>query len=60
MSFSYTAHKKCFFLFVSACIYSVMLFVSQLQKVGIEVASRQKPRQQGGSGEEVQRAVRGI
>lgn len=37
-----------------------MVFVSQLQKTGTEVASRQEPRQQGRSREKVQRAVRGI
>lgn len=37
-----------------------MVFVSQLQKIGTEMASRQEPRQQGRGREEVQRAVGGI
>lgn len=37
-----------------------MAFVLQLQKIGVEVASRQESGQQGGSGEKVQRAVRGV
>lgn len=38
----------------------IAVFVSQLQKTGVEMASRQEPRQQGRGREKVQRAVRGV
>ena len=47
-------------VFVSIHILMPLYFISQLQEIGIEMASRQEPRKQGWSRETVQGAVRSI